>query len=119
MFHFSKPTTLPPLATGDSTAVEPSTHNPKIEGSIPAERKNREKGFHLEKYVGYVVNDEDERADPGEVAGPGEAHEGNGGQVMNEHLPEVLPLHVEKLGDHQRPVANVIKLITAVSYDFS
>ena len=34
---------------------------------------------------------------PEEVAGPGEGHESDGGHVMDEHLPEVLPLHVEKL----------------------
>jgi len=49
------------------------------------------------------MDDEDERSDPLKVAGPGESHERDGGQVVDEHLPEVLPLHVEELSDHQRP----------------
>ena len=41
---------------------------------------------------------------PGEVSGPGEHHEEDGGVVMDEHLPEVLPLHVEELTEGERPV---------------
>ena len=41
---------------------------------------------------------------PGEVAGPGEGEEGDGGDVVDEHLHKVLPLHVEELHDGEGPV---------------
>ena len=34
------------------------------------------------------------------MGGPGERDEENCGVVMNEHLPEVLPLHVKELAAH-------------------
>ena len=37
---------------------------------------------------------------PGEMGGPGECDEENCGVVVNEHLPEVLPLHVKELAAH-------------------
>ena len=46
---------------------------------------------------------------PGEVAGPREAEEGDGGEVVDKHLPEVFSLHVEKLHDGQRPVESQLK----------
>ena len=47
---------------------------------------------------------------PGEVAGPREAEEGDGGEVVNKHLPKVFPLHIEKLKDRQRPVESQLKI---------
>ena len=38
------------------------------------------------------------------MSGPGEHHEEDGGVVVDEHLPEVLPLHVEELTEGERPV---------------
>ena len=49
------------------------------------------------------------RSPPGEVAGPREAEEGDGGEVVDKHLPEVFSLHVEKLHDGQRPVESQLK----------
>ena len=46
---------------------------------------------------------------PGEVAGPGEAEEGDGGEVVDEHLPKVFSLHIEKLQDRQGPVESQLK----------
>ena len=37
---------------------------------------------------------------PGEMGSPGECDEENCGVVVNEHLPEVLPLHVKELAAH-------------------
>ena len=53
--------------------------------------------------------DEYERAHPGEVAGPGEGHEEDGGGVVDHHLPEVLALHVEELGDAEGPVERQLR----------
>ena len=48
--------------------------------------------------------DHDERSHSGEVAGPWEAEEWDGGQVVDEHLPKVFSLHVSELRDCQGPV---------------
>ena len=50
---------------------------------------------------------------PGEVSGPGEHHEEDGGVVMDEHLPEVLPLHVEELADGEGPVEGELQHVVA------
>ena len=50
------------------------------------------------------MDDEHEGADAGEVAGPGEAQQEDGGGVVDEHLPKVLALRVEELRDAERPV---------------
>ena len=55
------------------------------------------KVVHLQQDVGTIVDAQNEGSDPGQVAGPGQGHESDGGHVMDEHLPEVFPLHVEKL----------------------
>ena len=52
---------------------------------------------HLQEDVSTVMDSQDQGSDSGQVAGPGEGHERDGGHVMDEHLPEVFPLHVEKL----------------------
>ena len=41
---------------------------------------------------------------PGEIAGPWEGEEGDGGDVVDEHLCEVLPLDIKPLGYGERPV---------------
>ena len=43
------------------------------------------------------MDGQDQSSNPGEVAGPGEAHERDGGDVVDEHLPEIFPLHVVEL----------------------
>ena len=45
------------------------------------------------------MDDEDECPDPGEVGGPAKHHQGDRRVVVDEHLPEVLALSVEKLAD--------------------
>ena len=51
----------------------------------------------LEKDVCTVMDGQHQSSDSGEVAGPGEAHERDGCHVVDEHLPEILPLHVVEL----------------------
>ena len=58
----------------------------------------------LEEGVSAVVDDEDEGADPDEVAGPGEAEEQDGDQVVNHILHKVLSLHVNHSCDGQRDI---------------
>lgn len=50
------------------------------------------------------MNEQNEGADPGEVDGPAEDHESDGGHVVKKHLPKVLSLHVVELGDEEGPV---------------
>jgi hypothetical protein len=50
------------------------------------------------------VYEKDQSADPVKVADPWEGHEADGADVVDEHLPEVLPLHVSELRGSQRPV---------------
>ena len=45
---------------------------------------------HLKPVVGEVVDDEDEGAHAVHVVGPAEGEQGQGGHVVDEHLPEVL-----------------------------
>ena len=52
---------------------------------------------YLKEDVSAIMDGKNEGSDPGEVAGPGEGHESDGGHVMDEHLPEVLSLDVDKL----------------------
>ena len=59
---------------------------------------------YLQKNICNVVYDHDERSHSGEVAGPWEAEEWDGGQVVDEHLPKVFSLHVSELRDCQGPV---------------
>jgi len=58
----------------------------------------------LQQVVGAVVHQDHKGANPGEMGGPGEGDEENCGVVMNEHLPEVLPLHVKELADREGPI---------------
>ena len=37
----------------------------------------------------------------GKVSGPRENYQGNGGVVVDEHFPEVLPLNIKELADGQ------------------
>lgn len=50
------------------------------------------------------MHNQDQTADPIEIAGPAEAHQRDGGNVMHKHLPKVLASHVEELAHAQRPV---------------
>ena len=47
---------------------------------------------------------EDQGPDPHKVGGPAEHDERDGGLVVDEHLPEVLPLHIKELAEGQGPV---------------
>ena len=46
---------------------------------------------------------------PGQIAGPRKAEECDGGEVVDEHLPKVFSLHIEKLQDRQGPVESQLK----------
>ena len=46
---------------------------------------------------------------PGQIAGPRKAEEGDGGEVVDEHLPEVFSLYVKKLKDGERPIERQLK----------
>ena len=59
---------------------------------------------HLEQGVAAVVHDHHEGPHPHEVGRPGEHDQGDGGLVVDEHLPEVFPLHIEELAEAQGPV---------------
>lgn len=50
------------------------------------------------------MDENDEGANPEHLGGPAEREEGEGGQVVDEHLHEVFPLHIRKLGKEERPV---------------
>jgi len=58
----------------------------------------------LQQMVGAVVHNQHQRPDPGKVRGPGEHHQRYRRVVMDEHLPKILSLDVEELGDGERPV---------------
>ena len=65
------------------------------------------KMVHLQEDVSTIMDSQNQGPDPGQVAGPGEGHESDGGHVMDEHLPEVLPLHVEKLKKRSQSLKTV------------
>ena len=46
---------------------------------------------------------------PGQIAGPRKAEECDGGEVVDEHLPEVFSLYVKKLKDGERPIERQLK----------
>ena len=50
------------------------------------------------------MDNEDEGAHPDKVGGPGEHDQGDGGLVVDEHLPEVFPLDVKELAEGEGPV---------------
>ena len=58
----------------------------------------------LQQRVGTVVDDEDEGADPGEVAGPGEHHQQYRHVVVDEVLQEIFPLDVHPLSNGEGTV---------------
>ena len=43
------------------------------------------------------MDQEYQGTDTGEVGGPGEHHQGDGGHVVNKHLAEVFSLHIKEL----------------------
>ena len=58
----------------------------------------------LQQRISAVVDDEDESSYSDKVSCPAEHDEGDGGLVVNEHLPEVLPLDIKELAEGKRPV---------------
>ena len=58
----------------------------------------------LHPVVGQVVDHEDEGAHPMHLIAPAECEKSEGGNVVDEHLPEVFSLHVGELGDQEGPV---------------
>ena len=54
--------------------------------------------------VGTVMDYKHKGSDTDEVSCPGEHHEGNGGIVVYEHAPEVLPFHIKELADRKGPI---------------
>lgn len=50
------------------------------------------------------MQQEHEGADAVQVADPAEGEQRDGGEVVHEHLPEVLAPHVPELRQRQRPV---------------
>ena len=45
------------------------------------------------------MEDHHQGAYPGEVGCPGEHDQGDGGDVVDQHLPKVFPLHIKELAD--------------------
>ena len=60
---------------------------------------------HLEPVVRKVVDDEDQGAHPVHVVAPAEGEEGQGGHVVDEHLPEVLDARQVQRQFHFLPFA--------------
>ena len=58
----------------------------------------------LQQVISTVVDDHHQGSYPGEVGSPGEHDQADGGVVMDEHLPEILPLDIKELADGQGPV---------------
>lgn len=58
----------------------------------------------LEQNISAVVNQQNQRPDAMQIANPTERNQHQGEDVMDEHLPKVLPLVVDELREGQRPV---------------
>ena len=56
---------------------------------------------HFKDWVNTVVYKEHQCANTGKVGGPWEHYQGDGGDVVDKHLQEVLPLDIEELADGQ------------------
>ncbi len=56
---------------------------------------------YLKWNIGKVVNDEHQRSNANQVAGPREGQQAQGDDVVYEHHPKVLSLHVEELRKEQ------------------
>ena len=54
--------------------------------------------------VGEVMDHENKGAHAMHLVAPAESEKGKGGEMVDEHLPEVFPLHVGELGDKEGPV---------------
>ena len=54
--------------------------------------------------VGEVMDHENKGAHAMHLVAPAESEKGKGGEMVDEHLPEVFPLHVGELGDQEGPV---------------
>jgi len=66
---------------------------------------------YLKEYFRQCVNNNDQAADSGHVAHPGDPHEEHGGHMVNERFPKILPLYVEKLRNRQRPKVREVEQI--------
>ena len=49
--------------------------------------------------VGEVMDHENKGAHAMHLVAPAESEKGKGGEMVDEHLPEVFPLHIEKLAE--------------------
>lgn len=65
------------------------------------ERRERPDASYLEPVVAAVVHDEHQRSYAHEVNDVGKREQTDRGDVMNEHLPEVLSFHVDELRKDQ------------------
>ena len=50
------------------------------------------------------MDQDDQGANSVHLCGPAEGEEGEGGEVVDEHLSEVFPLDIRELGEEERPV---------------
>ena len=93
-------------------------HKCNVTASLPREQSWKFKNilcFHLvsgifeqlgqlHPVVGQVVHHEDKGAHPVHLVAPTESEKSKGGNVVDEHLPKVFPLHISELGDQEGPV---------------
>ena len=59
------------------------------------------------------MDEDDEGANPVHLSGPAEGEESQGGQVVDEHLGEVFPLHVRELREEEGPVESHLYHVVA------
>lgn len=59
---------------------------------------------YLQENIRTIVHDQHQRPNAMQIANPAEGQQQQCDHVMDEHLPKVLALDVEELGDGQRPV---------------
>lgn len=63
--------------------------------------------------ISEVVDEDDEGANPVHLRGPAEGEEGEGGEVVDEHLSEVFPLHIGELCEKEGPVESHLYHVVA------
>jgi len=62
------------------------------------------------------MNNKDQTSNARHIANPRETQKKDGGNVVNEHLPEVLVFDVEELGDRQGPIeGNAVDVVPPYS----
>ena len=59
--------------------------------------------------VGEVMDHENKGAHAMHLVAPAESKKGEGGEMVDEHLPEVFSLYVKKLKDGERPIERQLK----------